>query len=111
MPSKVILKVTKGELSGKEFAYSEKEQLFVGRQEDCAIMLPDKSVSRYHCMLEVTPPYVTVRDFGSLNGTFLNGKKSEDANAPYRRKTPRRNIMRNSICMMGIRLASVSTAS
>ena len=50
MPSKVILKVTRGELSGKEFTYSEKEQLFVGRQEDCAIVLPDKSVSRYHCM-------------------------------------------------------------
>jgi serine/threonine-protein kinase len=92
MPSKVILKVTKGELCGKEFTYSEKEQLFVGRQEDCAIVLPDKSVSRYHCMLEVTPPYVTVRDFGSLNGTFLNGEKiggreraisAEDAQKEY----------------------------
>lgn len=92
MPSKVILKVTRGELSGKEFTYSEKEQLFVGRQEDCAIVLPDKSVSRYHCMLEVTPPYVTVRDFGSLNGTFLNGEKiggreraisAEDAQKEY----------------------------
>lgn len=92
MPSKVILKVTKGELSGKEFTYSEKEQLFIGRQEDCAIVLPDKSVSRYHCMLEVTPPYVTVRDFGSLNGTFLNGEKiggrersisAEDAQKEY----------------------------
>ncbi|MDD4843877.1 MAG: protein kinase [Anaerotignum sp.] len=75
MPSKVILKVTKGALAGKEFTYFGKEQLFVGRQEDCAIVLPDKSVSRYHCMMEITPPYVTVRDFGSLNGTFLNGEK------------------------------------
>lgn len=75
MPSKVVIKVTKGVLSGKEFAYSGKEQLIVGRQEDCSIVLPDKSVSRYHCMVEVTPPYVTVRDFGSLNGTFLNGEK------------------------------------
>lgn len=75
MPSKVIFKVTKGELAGKEFIYDSKEQLFIGRQEDCSIVLPDKSVSRYHCMLEVTPPDVTVRDFGSLNGTFLNGEK------------------------------------
>ncbi|HBN85099.1 MAG TPA: hypothetical protein DDZ89_14795 [Clostridiales bacterium] len=95
MPSKIILKVTKGELSGKEFTYSKKEQLFVGRQEDCAIVLPDKSVSRYHCMLEVTPPYVTVRDFGSLNGTFLNGEKvggrersvsAEDAQKEYHKE-------------------------
>ncbi|MDD4510809.1 MAG: protein kinase [Oscillospiraceae bacterium] len=92
MPSKVILRVTKGEFTGKEFTYSGKEQLFIGRQEDCAIVLPDKSVSRYHCMLEVTPPYVTVRDFGSLNGTFLNGEKiggrersvsAEDAQKEY----------------------------
>ena len=92
MPSKVILKVTKGELAGKEFIYESKEQLFIGRQEDCAIVLPDKSVSRYHCMLEITPPDVTVRDFGSLNGTFLNGKKigqreravsAEDAQKEY----------------------------
>jgi hypothetical protein len=92
MPWKVILRVTKGELTGKEFTYSGKEQLFIGRQEDCAIVLPDKSVSRYHCMLEVTPPYVTVRDFGSLNGTFLNGEKigqrkrfisAEDAQKEY----------------------------
>lgn len=74
MPSKIILKLSKGELAGKEFVYDSKEQLFIGRQEDCSIVLPDRSVSRYHCMLEVTPPDVTVRDFGSLNGTYLNGK-------------------------------------
>ncbi len=92
MPSQIILKVTKGALEGKEFIYDSKEQLFVGRQEDCAIALPDKTVSRYHCMLEVTPPNVTVRDFGSLNGTFLNGEKigqrdkavsAEDAQKEY----------------------------
>lgn len=92
MSSKVIFKVTKGELEGKEFIYDSKEQLFIGRQEDCSIVLPDKSVSRYHCMLEVTPPEVTVRDFGSLNGTFLNREKigqressisAEDAQKEY----------------------------
>ena len=75
MPSKVILKVKKGEQQGKEYVYDKKEQLLIGRQEDCAIVLTDKTVSRYHCMLEITPPDVTVRDFGSLNGTFLNGEK------------------------------------
>ena len=43
MSAKVILRVTKGELTGKEFAYSGKEQIFIGRQEDCIIVLPDKS--------------------------------------------------------------------
>jgi hypothetical protein len=92
MPSKVLLKITRGELAGKEFIYDSKEQLIIGRQEDCSIVLPDKSVSRYHCMMEITPPDVTVRDFGSLNGTFLNGIKigqrersisAEDAQKDY----------------------------
>lgn len=92
MASKIIIKVTKGAPEGKEYIYDSKEQLFVGRQEDCAIVLPIETVSRYHCMLEVTPPNVTVRDFGSLNGTFLNGEKigqrdkamsAEDAQKEY----------------------------
>ena len=52
MPSKVILKITKGENAGKEFVYDSKEQLIIGRNEDCSIVLPDKTVSRYHCMME-----------------------------------------------------------
>lgn len=75
MPGKIIIKVNKGGLSGKEFVYMEKDSIILGRQADCNIVIPDNTVSRYHCMIEVTPPNVTVRDFGSLNGTYLNGEK------------------------------------
>jgi pSer/pThr/pTyr-binding forkhead associated (FHA) protein len=34
-----------------------------------------RSVSRHHCLLDIDPPRVMVRDLGSRNGTFLNGKK------------------------------------
>ena len=73
MPGKVTIKVSKGSLAGKEFAYDGKESLILGRQDDCSIVFPESTVSRYHCMLDIIPPTVVVRDFGSLNGTYLNG--------------------------------------
>ena len=77
MSVKVELKFTKGGLKDKVFTYDQKECVIIGRQDDCNIVVPatDITVSRYHCILDITPPSVTVRDFGSLNGTFLNDKK------------------------------------
>ncbi|MDR1111402.1 MAG: protein kinase [Deltaproteobacteria bacterium] len=75
MPTKVLLHVRKGSLAGKTFAYDARETLIVGRQEDSSIVLPESTVSRYHCLIDVIPPSVMVRDFCSLNGTFLNGRK------------------------------------
>lgn len=75
MPSRVTLKVIKGNQKGREFSYDQKEALILGRQNDCNIVISENTVSRYHCMIEVSPPNITVRDFGSLNGTFLNSQK------------------------------------
>jgi eukaryotic-like serine/threonine-protein kinase len=37
---------------------------------------PDHStISRYHCLLDINPPNIRVRDFGSKNRTYVNGKK------------------------------------
>ncbi|MDR2401386.1 MAG: FHA domain-containing protein, partial [Deferribacteraceae bacterium] len=75
MPAKVIFTVQKGGLSGKSFTYNKKDSIILGRQDDCSIVLPESTVSRYHCLIDITPPSVAVRDFGSLNGTYLNGAK------------------------------------
>ena len=75
MSAKVTLKITKGHLSGKIFPFDQKESLILGRQDDCNIVLSESTISRYHCLLDVIPPSVMVRDFGSLNGTYLNGEK------------------------------------
>lgn len=79
MPSKVTLKVTKGKLQGQEFVIDERTTCIVGRAEDCSPRIPDdedhKTISRHHCLLDINPPDIRVRDFGSLNGTFVNGKK------------------------------------
>lgn len=79
MPAKVLLRVTKGKLQGKEFAFDERSTCVMGRADDCHPQLPrDKdhqTISRHHCLLDINPPDIRIRDFGSLNGTFVNGEK------------------------------------
>ena len=42
---------------------------------DChACIKDDDHVSRHHFILEACPPQASLRDLGSLNGTFVNGK-------------------------------------
>ena len=36
---------------------------------------PPILVSRHHFLLEVCPPQACVRDLGSRNGTYVNGRK------------------------------------
>ncbi|MDR1029133.1 MAG: protein kinase [Clostridiales Family XIII bacterium] len=73
MRETITLKVTKGRLRGTEFVFDRNLCVFAGRRNDCAVMLPDSRVSRRHCALDISPPYVLVRDLSSLNGTWLNG--------------------------------------
>ncbi len=75
MGGKITLTVTRGELEGKVYEYTEPDRIFVGRKEDCGIVLPENTVSRYHCLLDINPPKILLKDFGSLNGTYLNDEK------------------------------------
>lgn len=77
--AKVILTVVAGELKQKEYSFTERATCIIGRAKDCHILIPDsethRTISRYHCLLDINPPQVRVRDFGSLNGTYINGVK------------------------------------
>jgi len=67
-----------GDLKEKELRCDGYTRCLIGRAEDCDIQLPTDfvhaDISRHHCVLEVEPPHVRVRDLGSLNGTFVNGE-------------------------------------
>jgi len=39
----------------------------------------DQLISRHHCQLDIDPPSLQVRDLGSTNGTFINGKEVESS--------------------------------
>lgn len=79
MPATVTLKVTRGKLAGQEFKYSGREVIMMGRGLDCNPRLPDddahRTISRNHCLLDINSPDIRIRDFGSLNGTFVNNVK------------------------------------
>jgi pSer/pThr/pTyr-binding forkhead associated (FHA) protein len=47
----------------------------VGRKRDNDIFLNDKSVSRNHCLLYVTPDGVEVEDLQSANGVRVSGAR------------------------------------
>lgn len=79
MSAKVILSAVSGELSGQDFVFEDRTTCILGRSKDCHIQIPVdpavRTVSRHHCLLDINPPDVRIRDFGSLNGTYVNGKK------------------------------------
>ena len=50
-------------------------KFFIGRSEDCHLRINDDTVSRHHCVLLIQDGRVHVRDFGSRNGTFVNGER------------------------------------
>ncbi len=75
MPGRIMIGVNTGPLSGTKFAVDERMICTVGRAKDCLICIPkeaDGGVSRYHCLFDVSPPNITVRDLGSKNGTYVN---------------------------------------
>jgi Protein of unknown function (DUF3662)/FHA domain len=49
----------------------------IGRSEEGEIVLVDPSVSRSHAVVEIDERGAFVRDLGSTNGTFLNGRRIE----------------------------------
>jgi hypothetical protein len=55
--------------------YSLQATTRVGRGEESEIVLVDPSVSRAHAIVEVDGRQPVVRDLGSTNGTFVNGRR------------------------------------
>ena len=61
---------------GDTFWYTlAKEKISIGRSEDNDITLPDPFSSGHHALICPSNGGYAVRDNGSKNGTFLNGKK------------------------------------
>jgi hypothetical protein len=72
---KVKLKVIAGPHTGREFTFDQPDTFLIGRAEKAHFSLPnDRFFSRNHCLLEIAPPRCFLRDLGSTNGTFVNGK-------------------------------------
>ena len=75
---KITLTFTGGTLKGQKREFTRPGKFVIGRSSDCDLQLPTTmefmEVSRHHCVLDVDPPALQVRDLGSRNGTFINGE-------------------------------------
>ena len=63
---------------GGDTKYKQIELRFpavIGRNKDCDIVLRHALVSRRHCEISASDSALTVRDLGSLNGTFIGRER------------------------------------
>lgn len=51
------------------------ERTVVGRNKECGLRIPTRDVSRQHCEVTLDKVGAIVRDLGSSNGTYVNGKR------------------------------------
>jgi eukaryotic-like serine/threonine-protein kinase len=75
---RVTLAVTEAGYKHRDYFFDRPESCVVGRAQDCTIRMAamgHMNVSRHHCLLEIDPPSVQVRDLNSRNGTFVNGER------------------------------------
>lgn len=70
--SKLVLKFENAVL--QEVAVGEKE-VSIGRSPDNAVVIDNPAVSHYHARVFNEEGRLMLEDFGSLNGTFVNGQR------------------------------------
>ncbi len=51
----------------------------IGRRHSCDLCIPLDSISKKHCQLNCDEGTLKIRDLGSRNGTFLNGKRVNES--------------------------------
>jgi eukaryotic-like serine/threonine-protein kinase len=77
---RLTLRVLAGPYEGRDFTFDQHDTFLIGRSDTAHLYLPeDKFFSRHHCLLEISPPRCFLRDLGSTNGTFVNGRKVQEA--------------------------------
>jgi len=77
-PGTALLAVSRGPNAGSRFLLGN-DLTLVGRHPDSDIFLDDVTVSRRHAEFYRQRGRFTVRDVGSLNGTYVNRERIEEA--------------------------------
>ncbi len=68
------LSVVGGKHTGQVIPLNRRKFL-IGREQDCQLRPNSEMVSRHHCIFSIDDFAVRLRDLGSTNGTFVNGKR------------------------------------
>ncbi|OZG57042.1 FHA domain-containing protein [Bifidobacterium tissieri] len=73
-----LLISTRGAVSGSRYLLDE-DTVNVGRDPRSDILLDDSTVSRAHAVFHRVNGHFTVQDAGSLNGTYVNRQRVDEA--------------------------------
>jgi pSer/pThr/pTyr-binding forkhead associated (FHA) protein len=68
------IRITGGSLNGQTIEV-DRAKLLIGREDDCHVRPGSEFVSRHHCAFLLDDYTLRIRDLGSKNGTFVNGRR------------------------------------
>lgn len=70
-----------GHHAGQRLEFTGPRTLILGRGSNTDVQIQDERISRRHCALRFEGGRLRIRDLGSGNGTLLNGRRVEEAEA------------------------------
>ncbi|AWV90931.1 DUF4388 domain-containing protein [Bradymonas sediminis] len=74
-----VLKFISGKYQGGEFPLEQNSEILIGRSSELDMVLVEDMVSRKHARISARSGTLEIEDFGSTNGTFVNGEKISKA--------------------------------
>lgn len=79
---KPILTVIEGKYANQHWAM-DKEEIVIGRDDTCDVVLPERQVSRQHIRIFKHDTQYYIEDLQSRNGTWVNGQRVEGTRELY----------------------------
>lgn len=73
--ARLALRFISGKYKGGEYVLPERREIYIGRSSEIDLVLMEDMVSRKHARIWFQDAKIFIEDFGSTNGTFVNGEK------------------------------------
>ena len=69
----VLLRIANGKSNVRKVRIQS--DTVIGRSPDCQLKVASNQISRRHCQIVIRDTVVAIKDLGSANGTFVNGRQ------------------------------------
>lgn len=69
----VLLRIANGKSNVRKVRIQS--DTVIGRSPDCQLKVASNQISRRHCQIVIRDTIVAIKDLGSANGTFVNGRQ------------------------------------
>ncbi len=88
-PQNLSIVIERGKAAGRVFAFDNTQQILIGKDSRCDLVLDDRGVSRRHCLISQSQSVWTITDLGSTNGTVVREQEIGGQNST----NPRQSIV------------------